>query len=225
MSTFNIVKTSKIPDSFKTNYVKSQFDLDLNEIKETFSGTIDLNFDWSVGVIVGASGTGKSTIAKEIFGEFEKFEYNDQPIIDAIRTKKNVSEITAVLNRVGFSSPPSWLKPYGVLSNGEKMRVDLAQALLSETEIIVFDEFTSVVDRQVAKIGSYAIQKHIKKHNDKKFVAVSCHYDVLEWLQPDWVFDTNKMVFFCQNTKDQNYNLKLKDANLIYGEVLKNIII
>ena len=96
---------------------------------------------------------------------------------------------------VGFASPPSWLKPYNVLSTGEKMRVDLARAILSNQELIVFDEFTSVVDRTVAKTASLALQKAIRK-GGKKFVAVSCHRDIVEWLMPDWIYDTDQKSFF-----------------------------
>lgn len=53
-------------------------------------------------------------------------------------------------------------------------------------ELIVFDEFTSVVDREIAKIASFAISKSIKRSN-KQFVAVTCHYDVEDWLEPDRV--------------------------------------
>ena len=63
-------------------------------------------------------------------------------------------------------------------------------------ELFVFDEFTSVVDRNVAKIGSLAMQKAIRQSDNKKqFIAVTCHFDVIEWLQPDWIFSTNDMTF------------------------------
>lgn len=103
---------------------------------------------------------------------------------------QTVADIEKMFYSVGFGSVPSWLKPYSVLSTGEKMRVDLARAML-ERDFIVFDEFTSVVDRQVAQTASLAINKAVRKTN-KKFIAVSCNYDILDWLQPDWVFDTNK---------------------------------
>ena len=93
---------------------------------------------------------------------------------------------------VGFGSVPSWLKPYSVLSNGEKMRVDLARSLL-ERNVVCFDEFTSVVDRNVAETICIAIKKCLKHYSNKRFIAVTCHYDILQWLQPQWVFDTNKM--------------------------------
>jgi len=131
--------------------------------------------------------------------------------MDDMPADKSVTEITDLFSKVGFSSPPSWLKPYEVLSNGEKMRVELAYNMLNDKEIICFDEFTSVVDRNVAKITSVCIQKAIRKAN-KKFIAVSCHFDIIDWLEPDWVFDTNLMqFFFIQNTtsqSDQTWNLK-----------------
>ena len=43
------------------------------------------------------------------------------------------------------------------------MRVQLAKALLSDKEIVIFDEFTSVVDRQIAKVASIAIAKAVRR--------------------------------------------------------------
>lgn len=152
--------------------------------------------DWQIGLIVGASGTGKTTIARELFPDayVEKFEYKAASLLDDMPKECSMSEITKTLTSVGFASVTSWLKPYDVLSNGEKMRCDLARAILSPEHLFVFDEFTSVVDRNVAKIGSFAMQKAIRK-TDKQFIAVTCHYDVEDWLLPDWVFDTNSMTF------------------------------
>ncbi len=30
---------------------------------------------------------------------------------------------------------------------------------------------------------------------NRKFIAVTCHYDVVDWLDPDWVFCTDTMEF------------------------------
>ena len=90
----------------------------------------------------------------------------------------------------------------------------------------MFDEFTSVVDRVVAKTASFAIQKAVRKM-DKQFIAVSCHKDVTEWLQPDWVYDTDSNEFFFAqtNTKDQQSTSELKDVQQKNGKFLKNITI
>lgn len=55
-------------------------------------------------------------------------------------------------------------------------------------ELIVIDEFTSVVDRTVARIGSAAVAKAVRTRKIR-FVAVTCHYDVTEWLCPDWIYE------------------------------------
>lgn len=190
MPSFNIIKKSEISKSFKSTAIKDRYDISEKKITETFTGEINIPEEWNIGIIVGASGSGKTSIAREIFKITDIIMDESLPVIDQFKSELKIVE--NILRNVGFSSVPSWLKPYGVLSNGEKMRVDLAMAIDSDNDVIVFDEFTSVVDRHIAQIGSFAIQKAIRKQN-KKFVAVSCHYDIIDWLQPDWIFDTKEM--------------------------------
>ena len=203
MPNFDIVKEIKPKKTFRVASVIGTFDLQTENIKEHFQGNIEIPNDWQIGLIVGNSGTGKTTISKHLFPDsyITNFEYNAESVLDDMPKECSVEQISKAFNSVGFSSPPSWLKPYSVLSNGEKMRCDLARAILSNNDLFVFDEFTSVVDRNVAKIGSYAMQKAIRKTN-KKFIAVGCHFDVEDWLLPDWVFDTNTMTFrICEGQK------------------------
>lgn len=99
-----------------------------------------------------------------------------------------MKDLVAILSSVGFSSPPAWLRPFSALSNGEQFRATMARVLAENSAgIAVVDEFTSVVDRTVAQIGSCAIAKAVRRRG-QKFIAVGCHEDVLEWLQPDWVY-------------------------------------
>ena len=225
MPHFDIVKQNNPDITFRVSKIQADFDVKLEHSNEHFVGDIEMPNDWQIGVIVGASGTGKSTIAKELFNEelINGFEYKAKSVIDDMPKSAKIDDITKMFYSVGFGSVPSWLKPYAVLSNGEKMRVDLARALL-EKDFVCFDEFTSVVDRQVAQTACIAINKAIKK-TDKKFVAVSCHYDILYWLQPDWVFDTNKMQCFFGNAHDRKNNMKLENAIAVSGQNLGVIII
>lgn len=197
MPDFDIIKECNPSKTFRVQSVLSQFDLQQNKVSDHFKGSIDIeDKEWNIGVIYGGSGSGKSTIAKQLFPDyyFKGYEYKSESILDDMPKEISTKEVFKTFNSVGFSSPPNWLKPYSVLSNGEKMRVDLARSILENKDVIVFDEFTSVVNREVAKVGSYAISKSIKRAN-KKFIAVSCHDDILEWLEPDWTFNTNTMEF------------------------------
>ena len=233
MPNFNIIKTVSPSNTFRVNSIINNFDLDVEHINEQFTGNIDIeDKDWNVGLIVGSSGTGKSTIAKECFGDYyiKGYEYKEKSIVDDMPKGKSIRDIEKTFTSVGFASPPSWLKPYDVLSNGEKMRVDLARSILEDKEIIVFDEFTSVVNREVAKTSSYAISKAVRKQN-KKFVAVACHKDIIEWLEPDWIYDTDEKAFFIARESLTARKSNLKYIGLTsqleskYGKYLESIII
>lgn len=113
-------------------------------------------------------------------------------MIDDFPEDMTVDEIEKLFYAVGFGSVPCWLKPFSVLSNGEKMRVMLARAL-AERDFFVFDEFTSVVDRTVAMTLCLSLNKCLKRYPNKKVILISCHKDILDWLDSDWVFSTDTM--------------------------------
>ncbi|MHB1033219.1 MAG: GNAT family N-acetyltransferase [Pirellulales bacterium] len=198
MTTLQVTVDCPVHASFRVQQIAGLFDVPIAErASQTFHAELpDLDGDWKIGLVVGPSGSGKTTIARAAFGArlHQGAEWPaDRAVIDCFGEVPG-KELTALLTAVGFSSPPSWIKPYHVLSNGERFRCDLARALVAgrngENPIVAFDEFTSVVDRNVARIGSAAIAKQIRQGRIPcRFVAVTCHYDVAEWLQPDWVLD------------------------------------
>lgn len=201
-----------------------QYDLENKQIEQHFKGDYVLPEKWNIGLIVGNSGSGKTSIAKTVFGDFDNLIWNDEPIIDNFEKSKTMDEITMCLGSVGFNSVPYWLKPFNVLSNGEKSRVELARLAL-EKDLVVYDEFTSLVDRDVAKSMANSVQKLFRK-TDKKLVAVTCHHDVLEWLQPDWVYDTDKKEFYCPKFNEgKSSNLRSQKSQKTNGIFIKSIII
>ena len=200
----HIVKTPYVP-TFRSRKVEGQFDLSPGkELTKEWSVDWPLDHDnWNIGVIVGPSGSGKTTLSKKIFDEkYYHKGFNDWPhdksVLEGFPAHLETEEITKILSSVGFSSPPNWLQPYHTLSMGQQFRVEMARVLFDPREIVVVDEFTSVVDRTVAQIGSSAISKAAKKLN-RKLVLLSCHYDILDWLEPDWIYyvDSNKFTWGC----------------------------
>lgn len=233
MPNFDILKPFTPSASFRSKSVADLFTIDPDNFAEHFRGSIDIEGrDWNIGLIVGGSGTGKSTIARECFGSqiITGFDYPGESVIDDMPQGCSVADITRAFTSVGFASPPSWLKPYGVLSNGEKMRVDLARAMLESRDVFAFDEFTSVVDRKVAQTGSAAIAKAIRTAG-RKFIAITCHHDVTDWLQPDWIFDTDQQRFFfvsaSEDGQKSSYKFMKSKAELVLtcGVLSANITI
>jgi GNAT superfamily N-acetyltransferase len=188
--------------SFRVEQVAGLFDVPLGErATETFEvERPDLDAPWKVGLIVGPSGSGKSVIARQLFGDRLQVGSSwpaDAAVIDGFGDLP-IKRLTELLTSVGFGSPPAWIKPYHVLSGGQRFRCDLARALAigleatghNEPPLVAVDEFTSVVDRTVAQFGSAALSKSIRSGRvNCRFVAVTCHYDVAEWLEPDWTLN------------------------------------
>jgi len=183
-----------------------------------FPTKIPKNF--KLGVIVGSSGSGKSTLLKH-------FGIEEAPTWDLTKSIishfENPDEGINKLSSVGFNSIPSWYKPYNVLSNGEKFRADLARKIKTNA---VIDEYTSVVDRNVAKAASVALSRYIKNNDLTNIVLSTCHRDIVDWLEPDWVLDTDTGElldgFFLS---DQKSTSRYIAQRMIAGECLKTIII
>lgn len=200
MPSAKFVRVSKIVDTFRTSSIKGQFDIpNMEEVKTEFNVNLPCEGKvWNIGLIVGSSGSGKTTIAKECFKDFfffSGFKWDKPNLIDDFPKECSVNDIVEALSSAGLVSAPDYLKPFGVLSNGQKMRAEIARLFLEKIDQpIIYDEFTSVVDRQVAQVTSYVISKYIRK-KQKQFIALSCHRDIVEWLNPDWIFDTDTNKF------------------------------
>lgn len=157
----------------------------------------NLPSEWNVGLIVGNSGTGKSTLLQELSGASFTSNIWDskKSIADHFPSAEVVMEL---FYAVGLSSVPTWLKPYNVLSTGEKYRADLAMSLVKNP--VYIDEFTSTVDRTVAKASSISVANYIKQHS-KQVVFATCHRDIIPYLKPDWIIDTDAGMY-CHNPRE-----------------------
>lgn len=180
--------------SYRSARVKSLFNV---ESGAEFNLDVELPIDdpaWKIGVVVGPSGSGKSSIGRAIGRLYAPEWPADQPIIDAIAPSGGFDDVSAALSAVGLGSVPTWLRPFKALSNGEQFRANLARLVCEAPALAVVDEFSSVVDRQIARVGAGAFARAWRR-GAGQVVILSCHYDILDWLQPDWVFDTATGVF------------------------------
>ena len=183
-------------DSYRAARVKSLFNA---ESGCNFDLVAELPADetwWKIGLIVGPSGSGKSSIGKQFWEGETPTDLSagwpaDRPVVDAIAPDGDFNAVTSALASVGLGDVPSWLRPFHVLSVGEKFRAGAARGLSEAPERVIIDEFTSALDRQVARFGAMAFARSWRRlDGGRQCLLLSCHRDIVEWIQPDWIFDT-----------------------------------
>src|SRR4029079_8708269 len=140
----------------------------------------------------------------------------DRALIDCFGDMP-VKLLTQALAAAGLGSPGAGLKAYCVLSTGERFRADLFRSFLTLKSVVVFDEYSGALDRTVAKTASAAFARLLRSQETGnrgqetevsghssglspvssrlspfRFVAVTCHTDILPWLSPDWVVELGR---------------------------------
>jgi len=199
MQNYLVELSSEVFTTFRCQKAANSLDIDTEKkSKHRLEVDADLATPFNVGLIVGSSGSGKTTLAKNIFGDdCFKIDINPAlPVIDQFPEHMSYDDCALALTAIGLTSVPCWIRPVYTLSNGQRARAEAA-LLMSRSQdqaIVAMDEWTSVVDRTVAKVMSFCVAKFARRFN-RTVVLNSCHYDVIEWLNPDWIIDCNRQTY------------------------------
>lgn len=201
----NMKLSVKVKQDEFTEKVAQAFDLNFNGVIETDIPSFEVpnSNSFSIGLIVGSSGSGKSTILNSLGLPVSGNEIKWNPDTAIVSHFDSPDEAIEKLHACGLASIPTLCKPYHVLSNGEKYRAKFARLLGSD---LVLDEFTSVVNRETAKSLCVSVSKYVRKKDLKNIVLASCHRDIINWLQPDWVFDCDTGQKFENDNVKENLN-------------------
>jgi ABC-type lipoprotein export system ATPase subunit len=204
-TTIEVILQSPVSNNFRCKMACDALDIDIKKksmhhLKIT---GVKIPESWNVALVYGASGSGKTSMIHKLFGDdiFKTVIDEEKPIINQLPDHLSYDECAAILSGIGLNSVPCWVRPVKTLSNGQRARAEAALLMTQSDDIIFIDEWTSVVDRTVAKAMSHCLQKFARKHN-KKIVLLSCHYDVLEWLVPDWLIDCNEQKFHLRENEN-----------------------
>eukprot|EP00930_Biecheleria_cincta_P071431 TRINITY_DN58942_c0_g1_i1.p1 TRINITY_DN58942_c0_g1~~TRINITY_DN58942_c0_g1_i1.p1 ORF type:complete len:744 (-),score=107.76 TRINITY_DN58942_c0_g1_i1:145-2376(-) len=148
---------------------------------------------FTLGAIVGASSSGKTTLARERFGGPIEVQWLDE--LPALAHFASFGEAEPALAAAALDLEIA-MRPAGLLSGGERERASIARGLADwaagRREILVIDEFTSLLDRPTAQRLARGINMFLHKRPALKgLVVLSCHVDIIGHglLEPDWVFD------------------------------------
>lgn len=182
----NIEMTTKVQLDDAVVHASSAFDFEFDgTYKTTIKRMPAPPKDFGVGVLYGSSGSGKSSLLKT-FGRISNPSWErDMAIVSQFQ---DAEDAIARLTACGLNDIPSWVKPFHALSNGQQFRANLAMQL---GDGALIDEFTSVVNRSVAKSASVAISRYAKTQGLSGIVLATCHEDVLDYLDPDWTYNTD----------------------------------
>jgi ABC-type ATPase with predicted acetyltransferase domain len=99
----------------------------------------ELSFDepFNIGLVIGASSSGKTQLLRHCFGEPISPSWNDNAVVSQFPdpatgkfdNKRAADEAIDRLSSVGLGSIPTWMRPYSCLSNGEQARARLARQI------------------------------------------------------------------------------------------------
>jgi ABC-type ATPase with predicted acetyltransferase domain len=201
MPTYDISKTLYLPsptDKYgqimgKAAQVCRMFGLTVDRLTKrniTHSCKLEIN-EGDIVYITGPSGAGKSVLLKELersLPDSERINLDqielptDKTLIDCIEGDFLTSLKT--LSLTGLNDVFCILNRPANLSDGQKYRFRLAMALAAEKKFIFADEFCSNLDRIMAAVISFNVQKFAKK-TGMVFILASSHEDLLLDLQPD----------------------------------------
>ena len=216
MSTKKITLESKIENDNYTQFLYDNYDIqnrDKTVTEVPIPSKEDMeamkNDDWNILLICGKSGSGKSTILREIYGDVKPIEYDYSKCVISQFPRLTEEGVCDLLSSIGLASVPTWLRKPQELSNGERARLDIAKAIYDANGgVVLLDEYTSVVNRAAAKSMSHALQRYARQKGLKLIIA-SCHFDIVEWLQPDYMF----------NLEHRDENGEVEMEKMVYEDI------
>ncbi|MEM3699867.1 MAG: GNAT family N-acetyltransferase [Candidatus Bathyarchaeia archaeon] len=139
--------------------------------------------------ITGESGSGKSVLLRALRRDLGDSAIDlaeiqpeaDKPLIDTVG--RSFTEGLELLSRAGLNDAFLFVRRFSELSDGQKYRYKIAKLMESNKQWWFADEFCSVLDRDMAKIVAFNLQK-VARQLGRAVVVATTHLDLFEDLKP-----------------------------------------
>jgi ABC-type lipoprotein export system ATPase subunit/predicted GNAT family N-acyltransferase len=192
----NVAFDTKQPDVTERVVVVAQgFGLGIDETR-TFHVFHDFTFRFSKGditYVTGDSGSGKTVFLNDLrsfcvrkgltVASLDQMDIQpSERVIEGLGA--DIKEAMSLLSAVGLSEAFIMLAEYGNLSDGQRYRYRLAKLLSRRTDVVFIDEFCATLDRSMAKVISYNLQRYVRNARQTAFIA-STRQDLVNDLDPD----------------------------------------
>lgn len=194
-----------------TPYVRlamDSFGIDTSRVRMKLVGPADL--DWvggNVALITGASGAGKSVILRALSkkrlpkGLLVRGQVapprrrvrellpipEDIPLLQYFGDRYGAEAAFDALCRVGLSEAMVFVKPFSLLSMGQRYRAMLADLLLAKSDIWLIDEFCANVDPITAAVIAAQVRRLARKLGVIVIVAAANVSHFIDALAPDYI--------------------------------------
>ena len=169
--------------------IAALFDYTIPNVSTTCFPLPSFPFTYTIGYVVGSSGSGKTQLLKHLGYRpiDDDLVWDDRSLVSYF---PSCGEAVERLSMAGLGSIPEWFRPFSALSAGQQARAIIARGLKSHC---IIDEFTSNLDRRTARAVSSSLFHYVGKYEN--IIVAGCHRDIIPWLQPSWIYDTDRRQF------------------------------
>jgi ABC-type multidrug transport system ATPase subunit/GNAT superfamily N-acetyltransferase len=199
----------KIPLSPYVRLIMDSFGIETHRIANRLVGPVDISLSrGGISLITGASGAGKSVLLQALSGtkmshgltkvlkEGQNLRQSRTltPLPDSIPIFQYFAELYGperafdALCHVGLSEAMVFIKPFEMLSMGQRYRAMFADLILSDAKLWLVDEFCSNLDPVTAKILSIRLKRLAQQKNCFVVVAAANTTHFLDALAPSRVY-------------------------------------
>ncbi|WP_156352011.1 GNAT family N-acetyltransferase [Pseudomonas sp. NBRC 111130] len=197
-----------VPHDSYNKFVMSSFGISTQKLSQKLIGSVSFTAHaGTVSFIAGSSGCGKSLLLNRLdpravsetlnyLGKISPATYKvgwlkpfpaNASLFGYLAQQHGAERAFEALSKVGLSEALLFLKPFEMLSRGQRYRAMLADLILGDDDVWLIDEFCSDLDPLSSRIVAERLHSVVRKEERIAFVAAANHGHFIRALRPSRV--------------------------------------